>query len=104
MILIVAAAERLLRTGRASASADNGDWGAAKTDTTEDVDINGNRSVSRRVLIVLFGCLGLLTTLDVACVALAACLAARKGIGDCKKAESRDGQETNKHCARLKFG
>jgi len=52
-ILIVAAAEWLLGTGRTSASADNGDWGTFKTDMTENVDLNGNPSMCRRILIVV---------------------------------------------------
>lgn len=101
VVLIIAAAEWFLRTGRASTSADNSDWGAVKTDTTEDINVNGNLSMCRRVLIVLIDCLSLLTTLDVARVTLAAS-AVNKWIGDCEKDERRDRQETNKHCVRQK--
>lgn len=52
-ILIIAAAEWFLRTACASASADNGNWGAVKTDMTEDVNVNGYHSIFRHILIVI---------------------------------------------------
>jgi hypothetical protein len=46
-ILIIAAAEWFLRTARASASADNGNWGAVKTDMTEDINHCGSERLIR---------------------------------------------------------